>query len=900
MPTRAFASPIRPALQISCAALTALFCTSACSDAADNGGQQTTSAGTMDISGLLDSGGLDTSVGDNSSSNDANPQAELPGLDALGNGSDSGGSDAGPKDADSSAKDASDVAAGSDFGKPCKSDTDCASGWCIEGYNGYFCSQTCAGQCPKGHVCQKVFAGDKQAVYLCVAPVNKLCKPCSSDLDCAGGACVGSNGESFCANPCGAGQAACPGSHQCQAITSPDGTPGPQVCMPKSGSCSCTPTSSGLVRACQQGAGPTTCYGIETCQNGKWGLCQLPAESCNGQDDDCDGVIDNGFVDGTGAYTTLKACGQCGINCLVLQAPHAQPVCASENGAASCKLACDSGFFDTNDNPKDGCECQKFSALDEPDGADQNCDGIDGEVDNGVFVALNGKDVAAGSQTSPLASIAAGIAKAKATGKRDVYVASGVYDGSLALVAGVHVYGGYSADFKAHDPQAYETVVLGGTFQVDLPGAINAANLIGSKATLDGFTVFGASTKTKGASTYGIFLRDCDAGLRIRGNKVIAGDAGGGKPGSAGSNGAAGLSGTPGGNAKDIGTFTCSTTHATSGGLGGVHSCGGVDVSGGGGGKAICPDYDEDGTQPKSSPYKQTLSAAEQGVSGKGAGGGKGGASGYDSLIWEGSSSVCGICVQPKAMDGADFLSGSGLNGSDGADGALGNAGSGCDGQSGKISGGLWTPGSAANGLGGAPGSGGGGGGAGGGVETTPGCKSDPAFKYPDLGGSGGGAGSGGCGASGGTAGGSGGGSFALFLTFSAVPSSLPQVSDNLLVTGNGGDGGSGGQGGVGGLGGDGKFGGADDPAKLAWCASAGGRGGQGGNGGHGGGGGGGCGGVAYGIFLAGSGAADASKLATANSVQLLGLPGLGGNGGKSLGKTGGDGSTGAGGATNW
>ena len=104
MPTPAFASPIRSALQISGAALTALLCTAGCSDTADNGGQQTTSAGIMDISGLLDSGGLDTAAVDTSKNNDTDPPPELPGLDVQGNGSDSGVGDTNSQDADGGAK----------------------------------------------------------------------------------------------------------------------------------------------------------------------------------------------------------------------------------------------------------------------------------------------------------------------------------------------------------------------------------------------------------------------------------------------------------------------------------------------------------------------------------------------------------------------------------------------------------------------------------------------------------------------------------------------------------------------------------------------------------------------------------------------------------------------------
>jgi hypothetical protein len=788
-----------------------------------------------------------------------------------------------------SSKDGSGGTAG--FGEPCKANADCKSGYCIDGYAGQVCSQTCNGECPVGYACQKVFSNNKP-VQLCVPQVSKLCRVCNDDLDCAGGSCVKSGDEQFCAPSCAAGAPPCPASHSCQQVKGPDGQPQP-VCMPKSGSCQCKAASQGLIRACEQNAGPKTCYGISVCDGANWGSCQLPSEICDGTDNNCDGQIDEGFVDGQGNYTTLQACGGCGNNCSILKFDHAATQCL----VTKCGFTCDAGWFDVNDNPKDGCECQKTSDTDLPDGPDQNCDGIDGEVGNGIFVALTGKAGNPGTLDQPVATIAEGIQQALAQKKRDVYVASGVYGESVTLVAGVHLYGGYSATFKYHDPKGYETVVMGTAPTADKPGAVNAIGLQG-EATLDGFTVFGANVKTKGASTYAIYVRDCGPGLHVRGNKVFGGDAGSGVPGSAGGNGEAGVVGTAGVKAKDIGKASCAAADDSSGGKGGVKTCGGVDVSGGGGGKAICPDYDESGTQPKSSPYKQTQTADEQGTGGKGPSAGKGGVSGYDSLIWEGSN--CNICSPPKLSDSDPFLPTVGTNGANGGKGAAGVAGNGCLEAVGGVVDGLWQPGSSSAGGAGGPGSGGGGGGAGGGVEVSNKCTAAALFKNPDLGGSGGGGGSGGCGGTGGTAGSSGGGSFALFVVFTAAPAGLPDIQNNVLVTGNGGDGGSGGLGGVGGQGGDGKFGGADDGGGLAWCASGGGRGGQGGDGGHGGGGGGGCGGVSFGIYLAGAGGLDPKALAAANSVQLVGVGGAGGDGGKSMGKGGGNGTPGAGGASNF
>ncbi|MCA9516379.1 MAG: hypothetical protein KC635_15665, partial [Myxococcales bacterium] len=107
------------------------------------------------------------------------------------------------------------------------------------------------------------------------------------------------------------------------------------------------------------------------------------------------------------------------------------------------------------------------------DSIDSNCDGIDGEVENGVFVARNGSDTANnGTIRQPLQTIAAGLAQAVAQGKRDVYVASGVYSESVVLADGKGVFGGYSADFAVRDPAALETAIIGDPPSASAPGAV--------------------------------------------------------------------------------------------------------------------------------------------------------------------------------------------------------------------------------------------------------------------------------------------------------------------------------------------------------------------------------------------------------------------------------------------
>ena len=113
----------------------------------------------------------------------------------------------------------------------------------------------------------------------------------------------------------------------------------------------------------------------------------------------------------------------------------------------------------------------------------------------------------------------------------------------------------------------------------------------------------------------------------------------------------------------------------------------------------------------------------------------------------------------------------------------------------------------------------------------------------------GGGGGAGGCGGEGGSGGGYGGSSFGIFLTFTALSSDIPVITNNSITRGIGGNGGDGGSGGAGGFGGDGGSGGSIDGGPWLYVLGQGGHGGDGGSGGTGGGGGGGCGGSSFGIY---------------------------------------------------
>jgi len=79
---------------------------------------------------------------------------------------------------------------------------------------------------------------------------------------------------------------------------------------------------------------------------------------------------------------------------------------------------------------------------------DSDCDGIDGKETAGVFVSTTGNNSNDGTKNAPLATIDAGLAKASATGKTQVYIAGGTYNERVNLVNGISLYGSYTANWS--------------------------------------------------------------------------------------------------------------------------------------------------------------------------------------------------------------------------------------------------------------------------------------------------------------------------------------------------------------------------------------------------------------------------------------------------------------------
>ena len=242
-------------------------------------------------------------------------------------------------------------------------------------------------------------AGD----FACLAVTTDLCQRCDTDEDCPvpGDACLALDGDSVCGYDCSADNAHgtpegfCPTGYTCVS----------GQCQPDSGSCSCLEENEGESRTCVVSNIYGTCYGQETCDPGVgWNACSalVPSgESCNGIDDDCDGLLDeevmapteacavtnaagtctgdwgcqgasgwvcdaatpvaetcdytdedcDGSVDedfrhpGLGVYIAQDHCGACGVTCTG-RIPNATAICALFEGVPRCEVeSCDPGYY---------------------------------------------------------------------------------------------------------------------------------------------------------------------------------------------------------------------------------------------------------------------------------------------------------------------------------------------------------------------------------------------------------------------------------------------------------------------------------------------------------------------------------------------------------------------------
>ncbi len=170
---------------------------------------------------------------------------------------------------------------------------------CIETPDGVACATPCdVAECPDGFHCLLLPDGP-----FCVRRDARLCMPCQGDDDCQ----VPNLGPEFRCVPHGDGAGSfctvtCSDAFPCAAGYLCEDRGQGTECFPADGTCECTPLAAtlGAKTECSVSGDKGSCPGIFECSLDGGGFCDAPEpaqEICNGKDDDCDGKVDEDFLD---------------------------------------------------------------------------------------------------------------------------------------------------------------------------------------------------------------------------------------------------------------------------------------------------------------------------------------------------------------------------------------------------------------------------------------------------------------------------------------------------------------------------------------------------------------------------------------------------------------------------
>ncbi len=290
------------------------------------------------------------------------------------------------------------------FGQPCTGSDDCLSGWCVAGPDGLVCTESCVSTCPDDWQCREIKSASGDPVFICINPMAELCHPCANDADCnktvvgGGNRCLGDDVDGrFCGVACGEEGVACPEGYACEAVTGADGEPAEQ-CVPTGGACECNGLAKqlSLFTGCLLDNEHGTCEGVRLCGAEGLSACDGTApgpETCNGFDDDCDGQTDEDLAEVActidNAHGSCPGTERCSFGAPVCDGtPPTAEICNGKD--ENCDGVADDGFPDTDGDGEADC----IDTDDDGDGVPDNvdCDPLDAGVYPGAPEVCNGKD----------------------------------------------------------------------------------------------------------------------------------------------------------------------------------------------------------------------------------------------------------------------------------------------------------------------------------------------------------------------------------------------------------------------------------------------------------------------------------------------------------------------------
>jgi hypothetical protein len=270
-------------------------------------------------------------------------------------------------------------------GCPCLHNEDCTTGWCVPTSDGYRCTKECDAECPEGFSCKGVNNAAGDPVFLCVPLYTNLCRPCTTGADCdqlggTGGYCLPyqDGSGSFCGGLCSEDQP-CPEGYACQDVKVAGGLVVKQ-CLRTDGECPCSPIAVKEVAAttCWVKNAFGKCTAPRVCgDDGTLTPClaETPeSELCNLEDDDCDGDIDEEVSEPCKLSNAFGTCFGQGVceNGVFLDCDAPEPkddVCNGEDD--DCDLLTDEGFPDSDGDGEADC-------VDE----DRDGDSVPNDLDN--------------------------------------------------------------------------------------------------------------------------------------------------------------------------------------------------------------------------------------------------------------------------------------------------------------------------------------------------------------------------------------------------------------------------------------------------------------------------------------------------------------------------------------